>query len=146
MAVLDACIETGAAYLDTALHEEEDEIWETPPWYAAYEWKKRARCAEAGVTAILGIGFDPGVVNAYAKLAIDDHMDTVTSIDIVDINAGSHGRWFATNFDPEINFREFTGTVYSWQGGELAGQHDVRGRQGMGSSRRRQAEGLSDRP
>ncbi|WP_421852354.1 saccharopine dehydrogenase family protein [Oricola sp.] len=118
MAVLDACIETGAAYLDTALHEEEDEIWETPPWYAAYEWKKRARCAEASVTAILGIGFDPGVVNAYAKLAIDGHMDTVTSIDIVDINAGSHGRWFATNFDPEINFREFTGTVYSWQGGE----------------------------
>ncbi len=65
-----------------------------------------------------GAGFDPGVVNAYARLAEDEYFDKIDSIDIVDINAGSHGRWFATNFDPEINFREFTGTVYSWQGGE----------------------------
>jgi saccharopine dehydrogenase-like NADP-dependent oxidoreductase len=65
----------------------------------------------------LGVGFDPGVVNSYARLAVDEYMDEVTSIDIVDINAGSHGKWFATNFDPEINFREFTGTVYSWQNG-----------------------------
>ena len=56
------------------------------------------------------------MVNAYARFAID-HMDEVHSIDIVDINAGSHGKYFATNFDPEINFREFTGTVYSWQDG-----------------------------
>lgn len=70
---------------------------------------------KAGVTAILGAGFDPGVVNAYARLAEDEYFDKIDSIDIVDINAGSHGRWFATNFDPEINFREFTGTVYSWQ-------------------------------
>ncbi len=74
--------------------------------------------AQAGITAILGAGFDPGVVNAYARLAEDEYFDKIDSIDIVDINAGSHGRWFATNFDPEINFREFTGTVYSWQGGE----------------------------
>ena len=117
MTVLQACIETGAAYMDTAIHEDPAKICETPPWYGNYEWKRRAACAEAGVTAILGIGFDPGVVNAYARLAADDYMDTVTSIDIVDINAGSHGRWFSTNFDPEINFREFTGTVYSWQNG-----------------------------
>ena len=115
--VLDACIETGAAYIDTAIHEEPDKICETPPWYANYEWKKRDICAERGVTAILGAGFDPGVVNAYARFAIDQ-MDEVKSIDIVDINAGSHGKYFATNFDPEINFREFTGTVYSWQDGE----------------------------
>ena len=117
MSVLQACIETGAAYMDTAIHEDPAKICETPPWYGNYEWKRREACAEAGVTAILGIGFDPGVVNAYARLAADDYMDTVTSIDIVDINAGSHGRWFSTNFDPEINFREFTGTVYSWQNG-----------------------------
>jgi saccharopine dehydrogenase-like NADP-dependent oxidoreductase len=117
MPVLDACIATGAAYMDTAIHEEPDKICETPPWYANYEWKRRAACAEAGVTAILGVGFDPGVVNAYARFGIDSFLDTVASIDIVDINAGSHGRWFATNFDPEINFREFTGTVYSWQNG-----------------------------
>ncbi|WP_375573470.1 saccharopine dehydrogenase family protein [Seohaeicola saemankumensis] len=117
MSVLQACIETGAAYMDTAIHEDPAKICETPPWYGNYEWKRREACEKAGVTAILGIGFDPGVVNAYARLAADDYMDTVTSIDIVDINAGSHGRWFSTNFDPEINFREFTGTVYSWQKG-----------------------------
>ncbi|QUS36173.1 saccharopine dehydrogenase family protein [Falsirhodobacter algicola] len=116
MTVLEACIETGAAYLDTAIHEDPAKICETPPWYGNYEWKRRERCAAAGVTAILGVGFDPGVVNSYARLAADG-MDSVTSIDIVDINAGSHGRWFSTNFDPEINFREFTGTVYSWQNG-----------------------------
>ncbi|WP_417667981.1 saccharopine dehydrogenase NADP-binding domain-containing protein, partial [Roseibium sp.] len=118
MYVLEACLETGAAYMDTAIHEDPDKICETPPWYANYEWKRRERCAEKGVTAILGVGFDPGVVNAYAKLAIDDYVHEPSEIDIVDINAGSHGRWFSTNFDPEINFREFTGTVYSWQQGK----------------------------
>ncbi|MFD1913924.1 saccharopine dehydrogenase family protein [Halodurantibacterium flavum] len=117
MTVLEACIETGAAYIDTAIHEDPAKICETPPWYGNYEWKRRDRCREAGVTAILGAGFDPGVVNAYARLAADEYLDTVESIDIVDINAGSHGKYFATNFDPEINFREFTGTVYSWQNG-----------------------------
>lgn len=116
MPVLDACIETGTAYLDTAIHEDPDKVCEVPPWYANHEWKRRAACAEAGVTAVLGVGFDPGVVNAYARLA-EGMLDRIDSIDIVDINAGSHGRWFATNFDPEINFREFTGTVWSWQGG-----------------------------
>jgi saccharopine dehydrogenase-like NADP-dependent oxidoreductase len=115
MPVMSACIKTGAAYLDTAIHEEQDKICETPPWYANYEWKRREECEKAGVTAILGAGFDPGVVNAYAKLAVEDYFDEIESIDIIDINAGSHGKYFATNFDPEINFREFTGTVYSWQ-------------------------------
>ena len=116
MTVLEACIETGAAYMDTAIHEDPKKICETPPWYGNYEWQRRDRCKAAGVTAILGIGFDPGVVNAWARVA-EGMMDEVKSIDIVDINAGSHGKWFATNFDPEINFREFTGTVYSWQQG-----------------------------
>lgn len=117
MTVLQACIDTGAAYLDTAIHEDPKKVCETPPWYGNYEWQRRAACKAAGVTAILGVGFDPGVVNAYARLAADEYLDTIDSIDIVDINAGSHGRWFSTNFDPEINFREFTGTVYSWQKG-----------------------------
>lgn len=116
MTVLQACIETGAAYMDTAIHEDPAKICETPPWYGNYEWKRREACRAAGVTAILGVGFDPGVVNAYARVA-EGMMDEVQSIDIVDINAGSHGKWFSTNFDPEINFREFTGTVYSWQNG-----------------------------
>ena len=118
MTVLEACLDTGAAYMDTAIHEDPEKICETPPWYGNYEWQRRERCKAAGVTAVLGVGFDPGVVNAYARLAEDDYLDTITSIDIVDINAGSHGRWFATNFDPEINFREFTGTVWSWQKGQ----------------------------
>ncbi len=117
MPVLEACIETGVAYMDTAIHEDPKKICETPPWYGNYEWQRRDRCAAAGVTAILGVGFDPGVVNAYARLAADAYVENIESIDIVDINAGSHGRWFSTNFDPEINFREFTGTVWSWQNG-----------------------------
>ena len=118
MTVLQGCIDTGAAYIDTAIHEDPAKVCETPPWYGNYEWKRREACAAAGVTAVLGAGFDPGVVNAYARLAEDEYFDRIDSIDIVDITAGSHGRYFATNFDPEINFREFTGTVYSWQGGE----------------------------
>ncbi|MBP2548831.1 saccharopine dehydrogenase-like NADP-dependent oxidoreductase [Neorhizobium galegae] len=118
MSVLRACMDTGVAYIDTAIHEEPNKICETPPWYGNYEWKRAEECAEKGITAILGAGFDPGVVNAYAKLAKDEYLDKVTDVDIVDINAGSHGKYFATNFDPEINFREFTGVVYSWQGGE----------------------------
>ncbi len=118
MTVLQACIDTGVAYMDTAIHEDPKKVCETPPWYGNYEWKRREGCKAAGVTAILGVGFDPGVVNAYARLASDEYLDRVDSIDIVDINAGSHGRWFSTNFDPEINFREFTGIVYSWQRGK----------------------------
>lgn len=117
MTVLQGCIDAGAAYIDTAIHEDPAKICETPPWYGNYEWTRREAVEAAGVTAIMGAGFDPGVVNAYARLAEDEYFDRIESIDIVDINAGSHGRWFATNFDPEINFREFTGTVYSWQGG-----------------------------
>ncbi|WP_458734101.1 saccharopine dehydrogenase family protein [Zobellella taiwanensis] len=118
MSVLQACIETGAAYLDTAIHEDPAKICENPPWYANYEWKRKAICEEKGITAILGVGFDPGVVNAYAAVAVKECFDSVDSIDIIDINAGSHGRYFATNFDPEINFREFTGRVWSWQNSE----------------------------
>jgi saccharopine dehydrogenase-like NADP-dependent oxidoreductase len=117
MSVMQACIETGAAYLDTAIHEDPDKVCEAPPWYANYEWKRRDACREAGVTAILGVGFDPGVVNAYGRYALDAYFDEVDSIDIIDVNAGSHGRYFATNFDPEINFREFTSTVWSWEDG-----------------------------
>lgn len=115
MSVLSACIKTKCAYIDTAIHEDPLKICETPPWYDNYEWPRRQECEKAGITAILGAGFDPGVVNAYAALARENYFDKITDIDIIDINAGSHGRWFATNFDPEINFREFTGQIWSWQ-------------------------------
>ncbi|MGE5279614.1 MAG: saccharopine dehydrogenase family protein [Deltaproteobacteria bacterium] len=113
MSLLSACVRAGAAYIDTAIHEEPDKVCENPPWYANYEWKRREECRKAGVTAILGAGFDPGVVNAYAASAVKHHFDAIDTIDIIDINAGNHGRYFATNFDPEINFREFK-KVWTW--------------------------------
>lgn len=113
MSVLEACIQTGAVYMDTAIHEEPDKVCENPPWYANYEWKRKERCAEKGITAILGVGFDPGVVNAWCALAQKEYFDTIDTIDILDVNAGSHGKYFATNFDPEINFREFK-KVWTW--------------------------------
>lgn len=113
MAILEACLETGATYIDTAIHEEPDKVCEDPPWYANYEWKHKDRCTERGLTVILGAGFDPGVVNAYCALAAKRYFDKIDTIDILDVNAGSHGKYFATNFDPEINFREFI-RVWTW--------------------------------
>jgi saccharopine dehydrogenase-like NADP-dependent oxidoreductase len=113
MSLLEACIQSGIAYMDTAIHEEPNKVCEDPPWYANYEWKRKAACKENGITAILGVGFDPGVVNAYCALAVKHHFDTIDTIDIMDVNAGSHGKYFATNFDPEINFREFK-KVWTW--------------------------------
>jgi saccharopine dehydrogenase-like NADP-dependent oxidoreductase len=113
MSILEACIETGAAYIDTAIHEEPNKVCENPPWYANYEWKRKDRCKDKGITAILGAGFDPGVVNAYVTYAKKHFFDVIDTIDIMDVNAGSHGKYFATNFDPEINFREFV-KVWTW--------------------------------
>jgi saccharopine dehydrogenase-like NADP-dependent oxidoreductase len=113
MSVLEACIQAGVSYMDTAIHEEPDRVCEDPPWYANYEWKRKDRCTQRGINAILGVGFDPGVVNAYCALAVKHHFDTIDTIDIMDVNAGSHGKYFATNFDPEINFREFI-KVWTW--------------------------------
>ena len=114
MSILEACLEAGAVYMDTAIHEEPSKICEDPPWYGNYEWKRMDRCKAKGLTAILGVGFDPGVVNAYCALAVKHHFDRIDTIDILDVNAGAHGKYFATNFDPEINFREFTGKVWTW--------------------------------
>lgn len=111
--LLEACIQSGVAYMDTAVHEDPEEPCESPPWYANYEWKRKDICKEKGITAILGVGFDPGVVNSYCALALKHHLDTIDTIDIMDVNAGNHGKYFATNFDPEINFREFV-KVLTW--------------------------------
>ncbi len=113
MSVLEACIQSRVTYMDTAIHEDPNKVAEDPPWYANYEWKKKEACAQAGINAILGVGFDPGVVNAYAALAQKHYIDKIDTVDILDVNGGSHGRYFATNFDPEINFREFK-KVWTW--------------------------------
>jgi len=107
MSVLEGCIRAGVDYIDTAIHEDPAKVCEDPPWYGNYEWKRKGRCAKKGINAILGAGFDPGVVNAYAAWAVKHEFDSIDTIDIMDVNAGRHGRYFATNFDPEINFREF---------------------------------------
>ena len=91
MSILDACIESGAAYIDTAVHEDYDVMNAPYPWYANFEWKKRHLCKDKGVTAILGSGFDPGVVNAYCAYAQKKEFDVIESIDIMDVNAGDHG-------------------------------------------------------
>ena len=102
-------------------------------------------CAEKASPPILGAGFDPGVVNAYCALAAKKYFDKIDTIDILDVNAGSHGRYFATNFDPEINFREFV-KVWTWIDREWeeypthAVQADVRVPGG------RRAAGLPQRP
>ena len=113
MSVLEACIRAEAAYIDTAIHEEPDKVCEDPPWYANYEWKKKDICKEKGIIALLGAGFDPGVVNAYCAYAVKHQFDKIETIEILDVNAGDHGRFFASNFDPEINFREFV-KVWAW--------------------------------
>ncbi|MCG3206221.1 MAG: Carboxynorspermidine synthase [Elusimicrobia bacterium] len=107
MSVLEACIKAGVSYMDTAIHEDPYIVCEDPPWYANHEWKKKSACKKKKITAILGVGFDPGVVNAYCAHAVKHNFDKIDSIDILDVNAGTHGKYFATNFDPEINFREF---------------------------------------
>ncbi len=123
MSVLEACIRAKevngrpVTYMDTAIHEDPTKVAENPPWYANYEWRKKAAAKKAGINAILGIGFDPGVVNAYAALAQKHYIDKIETIDILDVNAGSHGKYFATNFDPEINFREFK-KVWTWINGK----------------------------
>jgi saccharopine dehydrogenase-like NADP-dependent oxidoreductase len=111
--VLTACIKTKASYMDTAIHEEPDRGEEEPPWYANYEWPRRDECRQNGITAILGVGFDPGVVNAYAALALKHYFNKIDTIDMMDVNAGNHGQYFATNFDPEINFIEFR-KIWNW--------------------------------
>ncbi len=118
MTILKACIESGAAYLDTAVHEEADVLNSEYPWYEEFEWTQKAICADKEITAILGVGFDPGVVNAYCAYAQDHEFDSIETIDILDVNAGNHGHFFATNFDPEINLREIIDDAGCLEDGE----------------------------
>ena len=116
--VIEACLQTGAHYLDTAIYEQEGDFNMPPPWYANYEWKYRDRFATADITGILGIGFDPGAVNVFCAYVHKHLIDDIDSIDIMDVNAGDHGRYFATNFDPEVNLREILEDVLYWENGE----------------------------
>lgn len=127
MPVLEACIETGAAYIDTSVHVPEDFSYEPFPWYRNHEWKRRARCKEKGITAILSAGFDPGVVNAYCAYARKHHFQKLNRVDIMDVNAGDHGKYFATNFDPMTNIQEIIEPVGYWEDRQFktAAHHSV---------------------
>ena len=108
--IMDACLETGVHYIDTANYEPLDEAHFEYSWQWAYQEKFRHR----GIMAVLGSGFDPGVTNVYAAYAQKHLFDEIHYLDILDCNAGSHGHAFATNFNPEINIREVTQVVRHW--------------------------------
>jgi saccharopine dehydrogenase-like NADP-dependent oxidoreductase len=116
--ILNACLETGASYLDTALAEDEFTEDIQPPWYSHVEWPLRPKFAGKKINAFLGMGFDPGVVNIFCAHARKHLLDEIDSIDIIDVNAGSHGRYFATNFDADVNLREIKEDVQTWAEGE----------------------------
>jgi saccharopine dehydrogenase (NAD+, L-lysine forming) len=113
LSIMDACLEAGVDYLDTANYE--------PPDVAKFEykwqWAYQERFKEKGLMALLGSGFDPGVTNVYCAYAQKHLLDEVHTVDIVDCNAGSHGKAFATNFNPEINIREITANGRYWEDG-----------------------------
>lgn len=111
LTIMDACLECGVNYLDTANYEPKDEAHFEYSW----QWAYRERFEKAGLTAILGCGFDPGVSGVFTAYAAKHYFSEMEYLDIVDCNAGDHGKAFATNFNPEINIREITqnGRYYS---------------------------------
>ncbi|MCS7012069.1 MAG: saccharopine dehydrogenase family protein [Chloroherpetonaceae bacterium] len=111
--IMDACLATKTAYLDTANYEPKD----TPKFEYRYQWAYHERYQAAGITAILGCGFDPGVSQVFTAYAAKHHFDEIHYLDIVDCNAGNHGKPFATNFNPEINIREITQNGKYWENG-----------------------------
>ena len=114
LTIMEACLKCGVNYLDTANYEPRDEAHFEYSW----QWAYRERFEKAGLTAILGCGFDPGVSGIYTARAAKHHFKEMHYLDIVDCNAGNHGKAFATNFNPEINIREITQKGRYWQDGQ----------------------------
>ncbi len=113
LTIMDACLATGVHYLDTANYEPP----EIPKFEYKWQWAYRERFEKAGITALLGSGFDPGVTSVFCAYAQKHYFDEIHYIDIVDANAGDHGYHFATNFNPEINIREITAPGSYWENG-----------------------------
>lgn len=114
LTIMDACLECGVNYLDTANYEPKDEAKFEYKW----QWAYKEKFEKAGLTAILGCGFDPGVTSIFTAYAAKHHFDEIHYLDIVDCNAGDHGKAFATNFNPEINIREVTQKGKYWENGQ----------------------------
>lgn len=113
LTIMDACLEAGVNYMDTANYEPKDEAHFEYSW----QWAYKDKFEKAGLTAILGCGFDPGVTSIYTAYAAKHHFDEIHYLDIVDCNAGDHGKAFATNFNPEINIREVSQRGKYWENG-----------------------------
>ena len=113
--LMDACLEAGVHYLDTANYEPPNEAKFEYHW----QWAYQERFQKAGLKALLGSGFDPGVTNVFTAWALKHHFDEIHYLDIVDVNGGDHGQAFATNFNPEINIREVTAACRHWENGDF---------------------------
>ena len=111
--IMEACLAAGADYLDTANYEPLDEAKFEYHW----QWAYQERFEKAGLTALLGSGFDPGVTNVFTAYIAKHHIQKMQTLDILDCNGGDHGQHFATNFNPEINIREVTASARHWQDG-----------------------------
>jgi saccharopine dehydrogenase (NAD+, L-lysine-forming) len=114
LSIMEACLAFGVDYLDTANYEAPDEARFCYKW----QWDYGERFKKAGIMALLGSGFDPGVTNVFCAYALKHYFDEINYIDIMDCNAGTHGHPFATNFNPEINIREITQRGKFWEEGE----------------------------
>ena len=113
LTIMDACLATKTHYVDTANYEPED----TAKFEYSWQWAYRERFEKAGITALLGSGFDPGVTSVFSAYALKHEFDEINYIDILDCNGGDHGYPFATNFNPEINLREVSANGSYWENG-----------------------------
>ena len=113
LTIMDACLAAGVDYVDTANYEPED----TAKFEYKWQWAYRERYEKAGLTALLGSGFDPGVTGVFSAYALKHYFDEINYIDILDCNAGDHGYPFASNFNPEINIREVSANGSYWEDG-----------------------------
>lgn len=133
LTIMDACLECKVDYIDTANYEPEN--IDAPAWRAVYDkrceeegfsayfdyswqWAYKEKFAEAGIMALLGTGFDPGVTSVFSAYALKHYFDEIETIDILDCNGGDHGYPFATNFNPEINLREVSAPGSYWENGK----------------------------
>ena len=113
LTIMDACLATKTHYVDTANYEPED----TAKFEYKWQWAYREKFEKAGITALLGSGFDPGVTGVFSAYAMKHQFDEINYIDILDCNGGDHGYAFATNFNPEINLREVSAPGSYWENG-----------------------------
>ena len=115
LTIMDACLEAGVDYMDTANYEPLD----TAKFEYKWQWAYQEKFEKAGLTALLGSGFDPGATNMFTAYVAKHYFDEIHELDIIDVNGGDHGYPFATNFNPEINIREVTAECRHWENGEF---------------------------